>query len=207
VINRAETVIHVVDDDPAMRTALRRLLSQAGYAVKEYASAGEFLVADPVAPPACLLLDLELPGPGGLDLQRALQRLGREMPIVFISAHSDIARTVMAIKGGAFDFLLKPIDAQTLFAALDNALASAAVTPSPAESLQPVDASDLNAREQVVLRGIVAGRLNKQIAAELALSERTVKSCRAGLMRKLHARSFADLVILAEPIVRRKASI
>jgi len=207
VIHYTETVIHVVDDDSAMRTALKRLLSQAGYAVKEYASAGEFLVADPDPSPGCLLLDLELPGPGGLELQRALQRLGRVMPIVFISAHSDIPRTVMAIKGGAFDFLLKPIDARTLFAALDNALASAADTSSPAKSAKTVDVPDLSAREQVVLRGIMAGRLNKQIAADLALSERTIKSCRADLMRKLHARSFADLVILAEPIVRPKAAL
>lgn len=207
MIHYTETVIHVVDDDSAMRTALKRLLSQAGYAVKEYASAGEFLVADPDPSPGCLLLDLELPGPGGLELQRALQRLGRVMPIVFISAHSDIPRTVMAIKGGAFDFLLKPIDARTLFAALDNALASAADTSSPAKSAKTVDVPDLSAREQVVLRGIMAGRLNKQIAADLALSERTIKSCRADLMRKLHARSFADLVILAEPIVRPKAAL
>ncbi|MGF6875350.1 response regulator transcription factor [Paraburkholderia sp. MM5477-R1] len=206
MIVHAATVIHVVDDDPAMRTALTRLLTQAGYTVKGYPSAGEFLVADFDPSRGCLLLDLELPGPGGLDLQHALQRLGRQMPIVFISAHRDIPRTVMAIKAGACDFLVKPIEAQTLFAAIDNALAAAVVVPSPAEPGKLADAHHLNARELVVLRGIVAGRLNKQIAAELAVSERTIKSCRADLMRKLHANSFADLVILAEPIVRAHAS-
>ncbi|MBB5497884.1 MULTISPECIES: response regulator transcription factor [unclassified Paraburkholderia] len=206
MIDHAATVIHVVDDDPAMRTALTRLLTQAGYTVKGYPSAGEFLVADLDPSRGCLLLDLELPGPGGLDLQHALQRLGRQMPIVFISAHRDIPRTVMAIKAGACDFLVKPIEAQTLFAAIDNALAAAVVVPSPAEPGKLADAHHLNARELVVLRGIVAGRLNKQIAAELAVSERTIKSCRADLMRKLHANSFADLVILAEPIVRAHAS-
>jgi FixJ family two-component response regulator len=127
------------------------------------------------------------------------------MPIVFISAHRDIPKTVMAIKAGASDFLLKPIDAQALFAAIESALATVAVAPDSDEPANAADAVDLNAREQVVLRGIVAGRLNKQIAAELALSERTIKSCRADLMRKLHARSFADLVRLAEPIMRTRA--
>lgn len=207
MIDHAETVIHVVDDDPAMRTALVRLLAQSGYKVKSYSSAGEFLVADPDSRPGCLLLDLELPGAGGLDLQHALQRLGKQMPIVFISAYSDIPRTVMAIKAGACDFLLKPIDAQTLLSALDNALAGASVALSPADQAKPTATPALTAREQAVLRGLVAGRLNKQIAAELDLSERTVKSCRADLMRKLHADSFADLVILAEPIVRARASV
>lgn len=207
MIDHANAVIHVVDDDPAMRTALVRLLTQSGYKVRSYSSAGEFLVADPDPRPGCLLLDLELPGADGLDLQHALQRLGKQMPIVFISAYSDIPRTVMAIKAGACDFLLKPIDAQTLFSALDNALADASVALPPTDLAEPAVAPNLTAREQAVLRGLVAGRLNKQIAAELALSERTVKSCRADLMRKLHADSFADLVILAEPIVRARASV
>lgn len=207
MIDHANAVIHVVDDDPAMRTALVRLLTQSGYKVRSYSSAGEFPVADPDPRPGYLLLDLELPGADGLDLQHALQRLGKQMPIVFISAYSDIPRTVMAIKAGACDFLLKPIDAQTLFSALDNALADASVALSPTDLAEPAVAPNLTAREQAVLRGLVAGRLNKQIAAELALSERTVKSCRADLMRKLHADSFADLVILAEPIVRARASV
>jgi FixJ family two-component response regulator len=205
VSDHADAVIHVVDDDLALRTALMRLLARAGFAVKGYPSAGDFLVTAPDASPGCLLLDLELPGPSGLDLQHALQRVGSPMPIVFISAHRDIPKTVMAIKAGASDFLLKPIDAQALFAAIESALATVAVAPDSDEPANAADAVDLNAREQVVLRGIVAGRLNKQIAAELALSERTIKSCRADLMRKLHARSFADLVRLAEPIMRTRA--
>jgi FixJ family two-component response regulator len=202
VSDQIEAVIHVVDDDPSVRTAVTRLLNCAGFTAKGYASAKDFLVADPCASPGCLLLDLELPGPSGLDLQHVLQRLGSQMPVIFISAHHDIPKTVMAIKAGACDFLLKPIDAQALFAAIGLALASGTVVPSSAESFDVTDAVDLSEREQVVLRGIVAGRLNKQIAAELALSERTIKSCRADLMRKLHATSFADLVRLAEPIVR-----
>lgn len=199
----AEAVIHVVDDDHSVRTALMRLLDHAGFRVRGYSSAGDFLVAELDALHGCLLLDLEMPGPGGLDLQHALRRSGNPMPIVFISAHHDIPKTVMAIKAGASDFLLKPIDAQTLFAAIETALAAAPVhscadTPPAGEA----ETVDLNDREQVVLRGIVAGRLNKQIAAELALSERTIKTCRADLMRKFQAHSLADLMRRAQPILR-----
>jgi FixJ family two-component response regulator len=200
-----EAVIHIVDDDSAVRTALMRLLTHAGYAVKVYPSAGDFLIAPPDDSPGCLLLDLELPGPGGLDLQHALQRQGNSMPIVFISAHHDIPKTVLAIKAGASDFLLKPIDSQALFAAIENALAAASIAPVAHLHESAGEALELSLREQVVLRGVVAGRLNKQIAAELDLSERTIKSCRADLMRKLHARSLAELVRAAEPIMRSQA--
>ncbi|CAB3810255.1 response regulator transcription factor [Paraburkholderia fynbosensis] len=203
----AEAVIHVVDDDDATRTALMRLLNHAGFRAKGYPSAGDFLVAEPEASHGCLVLDLELPGPGGLDLQHTLQRMGKSMPIVFISAHHDIPRTVMAIKAGASDFLLKPIDSQALFAAIEAALATITVEPVVGVPTRVDDDFGLNAREQTVLRGIVAGRLNKQIAAELALSERTIKTCRADLMRKLHAHSLAELVRLAEPIVRARSSV
>ncbi|WP_027210351.1 response regulator transcription factor [Burkholderia sp. WSM2232] len=205
--DHADVVIHVVDDDCSARTALTRLLTCAGYTVKGYPSAGDFLVTTPDTSPACLILDLEMPGPDGLDLQRALRRLGNDMPIVFISAYRDIPKTVMAMKAGASDFLIKPIDSQTLFAAIETALAAPAVVSSTGGSGDASQATALSARELVVLRGIVAGRLNKQIAADLALSERTVKSCRAELMRKLHAHSLAELVILAEPLVRAQAPV
>lgn len=203
--DRTGAVIHVVDDDDSLRTALMRLLNLAGFTVQGYPSAGDFLVAPTNALPGCLLLDLELPGPSGLELQRALQRLGNPMPVVFISAHHDIPRTVMAIKAGASDFLLKPIDAQALFAAIESALAAGAVELSGDEPATVSGLVDLNEREQVVLRGIVSGRLTKQIAAELALSERTIKSCRADLMRKFDAHSLADLVRRADPIARAQA--
>jgi FixJ family two-component response regulator len=151
-----------------------------------------------------MLLDLELPGPGGLELQHALYRHGNRMPIVFISAHHDIPKTVLAIKAGASDFLLKPVEGHALLAAIESALAvgsNESCDKPPAQC----GATKLSSREQVVLRGIVAGRLNKQIAAELILSERTIKSCRADLMRKFNAHSLADLVRLAEPLVRAQA--
>jgi FixJ family two-component response regulator len=196
-----DAVIHVVDDDAAMRTALTRLITQAGYTVRSYATAGDFLVAESDSLPGCLVLDLELEGPSGLELQRTLQRLGNRTPIVFISAHHDIPKTVLAIKAGASDFLLKPIESRALFAAIESALAVATVQQNPeASPMRPT--CTLNEREQVVLKGVVAGKLNKQIAAELALSERTVKSCRSDLMRKLDAHSLAELIRLAEPMVR-----
>jgi FixJ family two-component response regulator len=199
VSRQGEAVIHVVDDDASIRTALTRLLVAAGYIVKSYASAGDFLVAEPDVRPGCLLVDLELGGPGGLELQQALLRQQSTMPIVFMSAYHDVPRTVLAIKSGALDFLLKPLDFQALLAALENALATGA---TDAAEQFPHDTVTLNEREQSVLRGVVAGRLNKQIAADLGLSERTIKSCRAEIMRKLGARSLAELVRRGEPLVR-----
>ncbi|WP_167338356.1 response regulator transcription factor [Paraburkholderia oxyphila] len=198
VIDHANTVIHVVDDDSAMRVALRRLLHGAGYEVRDYASAGEYLVSEPDTRSGCLLLDLELGGPSGLELQQALRRHPRALPVVFMSAYSDVPRTVQAMKAGAVDFLLKPFDRHALFDALDAALSSPAMAQAPGEDAPPVDLGD---REKAVLRGIVAGMRNKQIAAQLGLSERTIKSCRAGLMHKFEATSLAELLRRAESMV------
>src|SRR6516225_9384657 len=183
-----EAVIHVVDDDESMRTSLTRLLEGAGYAVKAYASAGDFLVAEPDVRPGCMLLDLQLPGPSGLALQEALRRRGAAMPTIFIGAHRDVPNTVLALKGGASDFLLKPLDTQALMAAIESALA---VVAARTEDQWTADHQTvvLNERERVVLRGIVAGRLNKQLASDLDVSERTIKTCRAEVMRKLGAHS------------------
>ena len=194
--DEAATVIHIVDDDASMRTALARLLEQAGYAVRGYASAGDFLVTEPDTRAGCMLLDLELPGPSGLDLQQAMRRQGSPMPIVFISAHTDVPHTVRAIKGGASDFLVKPVDSTQLLAAIESALAGAAASPQAHG-----EAPALNERELIVLRDILAGRLNKQIAFDLHLSERTIKGCRADVMRKLGARSLAELVRLGTPLI------
>jgi FixJ family two-component response regulator len=195
------TVIHIVDDDESMRVALTRLLELAGYAVKGYASAGEYLVAEPDGRQGCMLLDLELPGPSGLDLQQAMRRQGNQLPIVFISAHADVPHSVRAIKAGASDFLVKPVDGQVLLAAIESACAAGHAQHSHEQPAQPA-ATRLNEREMIVLRGIVAGRLNKQMATDLRLSERTIKTCRAEVMRKLGARSLAELVRLAAPLLR-----
>lgn len=188
--------IHVVEDDASMRLALKRLLESAGYPVRAYASAGEFLVSEPGEWAGCLLVDLELGGPSGLDLQQALLRQPCALPVIFMSAYSDVPKTVQAMKAGAVDFLVKPFERQALLEALERALDSIMAEPQarPAPSPASVPGITLGERERTVLKGIVAGRLNKQIAAELGLSERTIKSCRAELMRKVGAGSLAELV-------------
>jgi FixJ family two-component response regulator len=195
----ARAVIRLVDDDESLRTALGRVLVLAGYEVRHYASAGDFLLAEPDDAPGCLLLDVQMPGPSGLDLQQALRRRGNLLPVVFLTAHGDIPSTVRAIKAGASDFLCKPIERQTLLAAIETALALGTDATSSAPRDAPLAALALNARETAVLRGVVQGRLNKQIGADLGLSERTIKTCRADLMRKLGARSLAELVRLSAP--------
>jgi FixJ family two-component response regulator len=194
-------VIHLVDDDESLRTALGRVLVLAGYEVRPYASAGDFLLAEPDGAPGCLLLDVQMPGPSGLELQQALRRRGNALPVVFLSAHGDIPSTVRAIKAGASDFLCKPVDRQTLLAAIETALALGA-DPSGERPEAGLEGRALSPRETAVLRAVVQGRLNKQIAADLGLSERTIKSCRADLMRKLGARSLAELIRLSTPLLR-----
>lgn len=195
-----DSMIHIVDDDPSVREALARVLSASGYAVRIYPSGEEFLASNSTDEAGCMLLDLELLGSSGLDLQSAMRERGDLMPVVFMSAYGDVPRTVQAIKGGASDFLVKPIETPVLLAAVESALAVDAVRRSGADA-QPSPMLKLTEREQIVLRNIVAGRLNKQIAYDLELSERTIKSCRAEVMRKLGARSFAELVRISAPLL------
>ena len=197
---RARPLIHVVDDDESLRTALLRLLDAAGYEARGYASTGEFLLNPPPDRPGCLLLDLRLPGPSGLELQDALGRRGVGLPVVFLTAHADVASTVRAMKAGAVDFLTKPVERDDLLEALERALARDArqrEAHREAEALQDRFAN-LTPREREVFDGIVAGKLNKQIAAELGMAERTVKLHRANVMTKLEASSAAELGRLAE---------
>ncbi|WP_321962904.1 response regulator transcription factor [Paraburkholderia sp. J7] len=196
-----QAVIHIIDDDAAMRTALSRLLRSAGFEARVYASAGDFLVSALDNRPGCILLDLELGGPSGLELQQALLRDSRALPIVFMSAYSDVPRTVKAMKAGAVDFLLKPFERHVLFDAIGTAL-RANTMQAPVRHPAAVQLAD---REQVVLRGIAAGLRNKQIAAELGLSERTIKSCRADLMRKVGATSLAELLRRTQAMVSMPA--
>nr|WP_284504695.1 response regulator [Caballeronia sp. ATUFL_M1_KS5A] len=188
-------VVHVIDDDASIRAALTRLLTLSGFAVRTYASAGEFLVCEPDSLSGCILLDLELGGPSGLEVQQAVLRHSRALPIVFMSAYSDVPRTVKAMKAGAADFLLKPFDRQTLVDALRSAIEASGDDSDPVSS---ADLESLNERERAVLSGISCGLRNKQIAAELKLSERTIKSCRAHLMRKFRAESLAELLRQAD---------
>jgi FixJ family two-component response regulator len=193
-------LIHVVDDDESLRTALLRLLDAAGFKARGYASVGDFLLQPPPDGPGCVLLDVRMPGPSGLDLQAALLRQGNPLPVVFLTGHADVAATVQAMKAGAVDFLTKPVQREVLFEALRRALARDAAeraASAEAEQLRAAFAT-LTPREQAVFDRVVAGQLNKQIADALGIAERTVKMQRAQLMAKLGASSAAELGRLAE---------
>ena len=193
-------VIHVVDDDESLRAALLRLLAAAGFEARGYASAGDFLLSPPPEGPGCLLLDVRMPGPSGLDLQEALQRRGVALPVVFLTGYADLTAGVRAMKAGAVDFLAKPVERDALFEALHRALAQDAAQRAARDEAQQlrVRFGSLKPRERAVLDRIVAGRLNKQIADELGISERTVKMERAQVMAKLGVGSAAELGRLAE---------
>lgn len=192
-------VVHVIDDDASMREALCRLVSSFGFQVREYGSAGEFLLTWPVESPSCLLLDVRMPGPSGLDLQRALMQRPDAPPVVFLTGYGDIAMSVLAIKRGAVDFLTKPVEREPLLAAVSSALERDIARRADDCRRQNVryNFSTLTAREREVFAQVVTGRLNKQIAHSLGTCERTVKAHRAHVMEKLHARSVAELVYIA----------
>ncbi len=193
-------LIHVVDDDESLRTALLRLLGAAGFETRGYASTGDFLLQSPPDRPGCVLLDMRMPGPSGLDLQAALRRHGNPLPVIFLTGYADVAASVRAMKAGAVDFLTKPVERETLFEALQRALARDAAqraARAEAERLRAAFAA-LTPRERAVFDGIVAGQINKQIADAMGIAERTVKLQRAQLMAKLGANSAAELGRLAE---------
>ncbi len=193
-------LIHVVDDDESMRTALLRLLGAAGFDALGYGSAGEFLLHPVPDRPGCLLLDLRLPGPSGLALQEALQRGGVNLPVVFLTGHADVPSTVRGMKAGAVDFLTKPVQRDILLDALRRALARDAEQRRSRDEAGRLRArfDSLTQREREVFDGIVAGKLNKQIAHELGIAERTIKRHRAQVMAKLGVDSAAGLGRLAE---------
>lgn len=196
------TLIHIVDDDESMRTALQRLLREWGFQTRIYESTGEFFLEPLPDQPGCLLLDVRLPGPSGLELQAALQRRNVELPVIFLTGHADVASSVRAMKAGAVDFLEKPVDPDILFAAIRNALAreeSLRAARETAERLHKRIAL-LTPQEREVFDLIVSGRLNKQIAYELGISERTIKTRRAEVMAKLGADSVAELGRQAEQL-------
>jgi FixJ family two-component response regulator len=189
-----EPVVFVVDDDDSVRTALARLLRSAGHRVEAFASAREFMAgADMPACPACLVLDIQMPDINGIQLQH---ELGNALPIIFITAHGDIALTVHAMKAGATDFLAKPVRDADLLSAVDNALRRAReLYASRCERDALRDRFDrLTPREREVLERVATGCLNKQIAIELGTVEQTIKAHRARVMTKMEVTSLAQLV-------------
>lgn len=193
--------VHVVEDDPSLRTSLARLLRGAGHDVALYASAEELLAVAGPGLEGCALLDMRLPGASGLELQHALRRQQCHLPIVFLTAHGDVPASVRAMKEGAVDFLEKPAAPDVLLAAIDSALRGAARSPQRADAdLADLRqrAATLTPREHEVWLGVARGQLNKQIAHDLGIVERTVKLHRASAMAKLRVQSSADLVLAAE---------
>jgi FixJ family two-component response regulator len=194
-------LVHVVDDDASFRTAIERRLKHAGYEVETYSSAQHLLDRQPgVERPGCILLDVQMPGLSGLELQDRLIERGSILPIVFVTGHSDIPTTVRAIKAGAEDFLTKPIPSEQMIDAIERALARCEALRSQRSKLDSIFAhlATLTPRERQVFDLIVRGKINKQIATELGTTERTVKAHRHEVMEKMQVHSLAELVSSAE---------
>jgi FixJ family two-component response regulator len=199
-LQESAPIIALVDDDPSVRRGLERLIRSMGWKAETFASAQEFLARVGVEAPSCVVLDLQMPGLTGLELQKQMAEVGLETPIVFLTGHGNIPATVQAMKAGAIEFLTKPVEEQDLLKAIHEAIERDRCTRQ-----QRADMSDLRdhydsltAREQEVMQQVVSGLLNKQIAAELKITEDTVKFHRGHIMRKMRADSLADLVRMAQ---------
>jgi FixJ family two-component response regulator len=198
--SRAPALVSVVDDDPSVRRSLARLVKGAGYRVEAFASANEFLARPPEEGPACLLLDVRMPGLTGLDLQETLAIAAHSTSIVFITGYRDVRASVKAMKGGAVDFLTKPVNDEELLSAIERAVARASAARREEDRIREVREriKTLTPREAEVFALVVTGMLNKQIAFDLGVSEKMVKVHRGRVMEKMRAGSLAELVRLAD---------
>ncbi|MCD2183711.1 response regulator transcription factor [Rhizobium sp. GN54] len=198
----AEPVVYVIDDDKHMRDALLDLFLVTHRQASAYASGSEFLAAVDTTGPGCIVIDLRMPGETGLDVQSRLISTGSRMPVIFLTAHADVAASVRAMKAGACDFLTKPFVAHDLLAAVENAIRMDGERRKLEAERDHVEAlaHTLTPREQQVMFGVVSGLMNKQVAYELGISEMTVKLHRMSVMRKMHSRSLADLVRKVEKL-------
>ena len=195
-------VVYVIDDDASFRKAVSRLLRTAGLEVETLASAREFLERPMVDRPSCLVLDVRMPGPSGMDLQAALQEARRDIPIVFLTGHGDVSTSVRAMKGGAVDFLEKPFRGPELLACVQRGLARSQQSRAERAERAVIERrfATLTSRERDVLRLVVTGMLNKQIAGELGIAEKTVKIHRGHMTQKMEAASVAELVAMVQKL-------
>jgi FixJ family two-component response regulator len=199
-VTTAPPIVHVVDDDASFRTAIARLLGASGYQVALYGSASELLEKLPGGGPGCILLDVKMSGLNGPQLQERLAEIGLKLPIVFLTGHGDVPTSVRAIKAGAEDFLTKPVPKKELLAAIERALKHYEEIrghDSRIAALQSL-VSRLTPREKEVFALVVRGKLNKQIAHELDIAERTIKAHRQQVMEKCEVQTLAELVLIAE---------
>lgn len=195
----AGPVIHIVDDDDSVRQSVSRLLTVLGFELREHESVGAFLMASTSDESGCVLLDVCMPGPSGLDLQLALSQRGSCLPIIFLTGQGIIPMSTLAMKRGAVDFLTKPVDKEQLLGAISAALRQDADARSTRQALAEITRryNSLTPRETSVFAHVVSGKLNKQIADVLGTCERTVKTHRANVMEKMQASSVAELVHLS----------
>ena len=194
-----KTIIHIIDDDAAMRDSLAFLLDVNGYAAKAYETANDFLKDAAARTSSCIISDIRMPGMNGIELVKHLRSAGTTCPVILITGHGDVALAVEAMKAGAADFIEKPFDDSALLEAIRTALGSrpAAIADGSARKEAEARLAELSPRERDVLRGLVAGKINKVIAHDLSISPRTVEVYRANLMAKTGARSMSELMRIA----------
>ena len=198
----ANPSVLVIDDDPEFRDSVARLLRTIRLETRQFSCVSDFLKSDPPGGPTCLVLDVRMPGRSGLELQRDLAAMDRQVPIIFITAHADVPMTVQAMKGGAIEFLTKPFRDQDLLEAIEAGLVRDRVRQECERALAVLRErfDSLSSREREIMLHVVAGRLNKQIANDIGITASTVKVHRTHLMRKMKARSLPELSRMADTL-------
>jgi FixJ family two-component response regulator len=206
---QVQSAVHVIDDDDSFRRGMLRILQALGHVAVGYGCAGEFLLAVRGEPAGCILLDITMPGPSGIDLLRGLMQRGSVSPTIFVTARDDIMTSVTAMKMGAFDYLVKPVSAERLSAVVDRAMQLDAQRLAARNELQELCSrfGELTDSERAIFAGVAAHRLNKQMAGDLCACERTIKALRARMMAKLNVTTVPEVVRAAATLERAGVSL